>query len=318
MTDRDEFRNQHIPPGEPWKRSYWLGLLLLIAMASIGIRLLTRYDFDNTELLYIGVPFLFSLAIAALRPARSRDRWWHGYRDHALSAMIVFLSSSIVLFEGFICMLFFMPIYFLIVSIVFLFAWHDQRHQRGATRFVSVLPLLILVTALEGTTDTFSFDRQSHVVVTKVADMSRAEIVGNLTLPFNLQRDRGWLLSVFPMPYHIAAGSLEVGDVHRVYTRYHRWFTTNTHEGELHLEIVDVAPNHITTRFIHDTTFFASYLTARSTEISLTPISSTQTEITLRINYERKLDPAWYFHPLQQLAVTQMAEFLNDEVMIRK
>ena len=119
------------------------------------------------------------------------------------------------------------------------------------------------------------------------------------------------------MPYLVEAESLEPGDIHRMHTRYHRWFVTNTHEGELHLEIVDVQPNHLRTRVVHDTTFFASYLTQIGSELSLTPIGPNRTEIRLRLNYRRDLDPAWYFHPLQQFAMRAMAAFFIDEVLIR-
>ena len=101
-------------------------------------------------------------------------------------------------------------------------------------------------------------------------------------------------------------------------TSYHRWFVTNTHEGEMHLQIVDVEPNRVQTKFLHDTTFFSSYLTPLGTEIALTEVSPTETEISLRIDYQRNLDPAWYFHPLQQYGVAKMADFLIDEVMIRE
>jgi hypothetical protein len=304
---------------EARNRKVWVAVLVLIAVASIVIRLLFRYDFSHSALLYVAIPFLISLAIAAYRPPKSAEKWWHYYRDHTYAALIVFLGSSIVLFEGFVCVLFFMPIYFLVVSIGFLIAWyHEIAKRRHSKTFVSVLPLLILATSLEGTSEKLSVDRTSQVTVSKVANLSPAEIMSNLAQPINLQKNRGWLISIFPMPYRIEAGSLKPGDVHRVHTRYHRWFVTNTHEGELHLQIVDVGPNRVSTRFIHDSTFFASYLSAKGTAIALNEIAPNKTEIVLRIDYERKLDPAWYFHPLQQYGVGQMAEFLIDEVMIRE
>ena len=304
---------------EAKKRRVWVGILILIAVASIAIRLLMQYEFNNSALLYVGIPFLISIAITVFRPPSSREKWWYVYRDHSYIAMIVFLGSSVVLFEGFVCVLFFIPIYFLIVSIGFLIRWciNSSKRRAGKT-FASVLPMLVLASALEGTSPDLSFDRESQVIVSKVTNLSPAEIMTNLAQPFGLQKDRDWLISIFPMPYHIEAGSLEPGDVHRVYTRYHRWFATNTHEGELHLKIVDVEPDRVKTRFIHDSTFFASYLTAKGTEITLREIAPNQTEISLSIDYERKLDPAWYFHPLQQYGVGQMAEFLIDEVMIRE
>lgn len=295
-----------------------VALILLIGVASIAVRVLIHYEFDNSALLYIGIPYLISLAIVIYKPIETREEWWHQYRDHSLTALVVFLASSVVLFEGFICVLFFLPIYFLAVSIAFFISWISatRKRRRGST-YISVLPLLLIGASLEGTSDTLSMNRDSHVIVTKVANMSPRDVMRNIAEPFDLQKDRHWMLSIFPMPYEIEAGSLNPGDIHVVRTRYHRWFFTNTHEGELQLQIVDVEENRIRTRFIYDSTFFSSYLTPVGTEITLVELSPGKTEITLKIDYRRELDPAWYFHPLQQYGVTKMADFLIDEVMIR-
>jgi hypothetical protein len=293
--------------------------ILLVGVASIAVRLLVEYSFDTSALLYVGIPYIISLLIALYRPVRTNEQWWHQYRDHSLTALSVFLASSIVLFEGFVCVVFFLPIYFLVVSIGFVIRWFDvSRKRRNGSTYAFVLPVIVLASSLEGTSETVTVPRDSHVVVTKTANLTVEQVMDNIAQPFNLQTDRHWMLALFPMPYEIEAGSLNPGDIHYVRTRYHRWFVTNTHEGELSLQIVDVQANKIRTKFLHDTTFFSSYLTPVGTEITLNELNPTQTEISLRIDYQRKLDPAWYFHPLQQYGVAQMADFLIDEVMVRE
>ena len=293
--------------------------ILLVGVASIAVRFLIQYDFDTSALLYVGIPYLISLVIVLYRPVRTNEKWWHQYRDHSLTALSVFLASSIVLFEGFVCVVFFLPIYFFIVSMAFVIRWIGvSRERRRGSTYAVVLPVLILASSLEGTTEFLTMPRESHVIVAKTANLTTEQVTENIAKPFDLRKDRHWMLALFPMPYEIEAGSLSPGDVHHVRTRYHRWFVTNTHEGELQLRIVEVQPNRIRTEFLHDTTFFSSYLTPLRTEITLTELSPVETEISLRIDYERKLDPAWYFHPLQQYGVARMAEFLIDEVMIRE
>ena len=293
--------------------------IVLVGIASIAVRLLIEYEFDTSALLYVGIPYLISLIIVLYRPVKTNERWWHQYRDHSLTALSVFLASSIVLFEGFVCVLFFLPIYFLVVSIAFVIRRFEvSRERRQGGTYAIVLPILVLASSLEGTAESLTLPRNNHVIVTKTANLSAAQVMGNIAEPFDLKKDRHWMLALFPMPYEIEAGSLNPGDVHYVRTRYHRWFVTNTHEGELYLQIVDVQPRKVRTRFLRDTTFFSSYLTPLGTEITLIELSPTQTEISLRIDYRRKLDPAWYFHPLQQFGVARMADFLIDEVMIRE
>jgi hypothetical protein len=295
-----------------------IAMILLIGVASIVVRVLIEYDFDNSALLYVGVPYLIALTIVLFRPVRQHDKWWHRHRDHFLTALVVFLASSIVVFEGFVCVVFFMPIYFFVVSIAFTISGisESRKHDKDS-KLLSILPVLVLVTSLEGTSDQFTIDRNSSATVTKVANLSSVEVLDNIAQPFDLNKDRHWLLSIFPMPYEIEAGSLNPGDIHHVRTRYHRWFVANTHEGELQLQIVEVDPNRVKTKFIHDSTFFASYVTLVGTEITLTELSPGKTEVSLRIDYQRKLDPAWYFQPLQKFGIEKMAEFLIDEVMIR-
>ena len=178
--------------------------------------------------------------------------------------------------------------------------------------------MVVLGSSLEGTTEAFSAERMARLEASRIADLTPEQIMRNLTRPMDLDADRGWLLSIFPMPYRVDADSLEPGAVHRMHTRYHRWFVTNTHQGELHLEIVEFEPNRLTTRVIHDTTFFSTYLSQTGSEVLLTPVSPSRTKISLRLDYRRNLDPVWYFHPLQQFAMREMAAFFVDDVLARE
>ena len=298
------------------RRVNWLATMLLIGIGSVAYHLLAHHGLHSSALLYIGIPYLGALAIVIVRPTKSDQSWWHRYRDLSLTSLIVLLGSSVVLFEGFICVLFFLPIYFLVVSLVFALDWLAGKAPKGKS-LSALVPIIVLGSSFEGTTEVLSVDRIAQAEASRVADLTPEELMRNLTRPIDLQKDRNWMLSIFPMPYRVEAESLELGAVHRLRTRYHRWFVTNTHEGELRLEIIDVAPNRIRTRITHDSSFFAPYLTQIGSEVSLTPIAPDRTEVRLRLNYRRNLDPAWYFHPLQQLAMGQMAAFFIDRVLIR-
>jgi hypothetical protein len=227
----------------------------------------------------------------------------------------VLFATSILLREGFICIAFFIPIYLVIVSVAYLGAWHATKNQNKLYSFC--IPLIIAVLSLEGTSSSLSFPRDTFIQTSRVAPLSVERIKHNLSQPFELNSERDWLLSIFPMPYQTTPGLLVDNGIHVVKTRYHRWFFTNTHEGEAAMRIRLVDDHTIETDILHDTTYFSSYLTAKRTKITLTPISPNLTKITLRIDYQRHLDPAWYFHPLQQFGVKKMAEHLIGELMIR-
>lgn len=301
------------------RRSGLLRLFLIVGVASLLVRLLLNWGFGHSALLYVATPYLISLAIIAFYPLHTADRWWTSWINHIVIALAVFLASSIVLFEGFICVLFFMPIYFAVVCVGFLLAWIKHKTAQRTDRLrVSFVPLLILVVSLEGTHPNLTFERDAHVVVTRTVQISAAQIMQNIRQPVALEKERSGMLSVFPMPYRVDAPALEPGAVHTIHTRYKRWFFTNVHEGQMTLEIVHVDDTNVRTRFLHDSTYFASYLQPKGTHIHLQPLDNGLTQISLRIDYRRKLDPAWYFHPLQQAGVTQMGEFLIEEIMIRE
>ncbi|MDE0348858.1 MAG: hypothetical protein OXM56_04030 [Gammaproteobacteria bacterium] len=299
------------------RRFNWLSTLLLIGVGSLTVHVLIRDELHTSALLYVGLPFAGALAITVLRPAAGTGVW-RRYLDFSLTSLVVLLGSSIVLFEGFVCVLMFLPIYFLVTTACFVFLWLWERiGARGNRNFLAVLPLVILASSLEGTTEATSFERVNQATAITTAALTPQEIMANLTRPIDLDADRHWLLSVFPMPYLVEAESIAPGAVHRVHTRYHRWFVANTREGMLRLEILEAEPTRIRTRIVDDTTFYATYLTQIGTEIELTPLDGGQTEISLRIEYRRNLDPAWYFHPLQQFAMRRMGEFFIEQAMVR-
>ena len=97
-----------------------------------------------------------------------------------------------------------------------------------------------------------------------------------------------------------------------------QYYVTNTHEGKAELLIEHVGENKIKTRVLSDSTYFSTYLSGSGTEIELRPNAAGGTDISLRLNYRRNLDPAWYFHPLQKYGVTKMGELLIKEIMVRE
>lgn len=300
------------------RRIVMLALLIVAGIASVMIQLLIRTHYDHTALLYVAVPYTVAVLITLLRPYRAPDRWWQSYISHSVSALVVFLATSVVLFEGFICVLFFMPIYFLLVSLVFITNWLVVLWDSRKSRTCAVaIPLLVGALSMEGTSDVTTFDRRASATATVTTALPADAVLGNLATPFDLPPADHWMLGLFPMPYEIEAGSLNPGDVHRVHTRYHRWFVTNTHEGEIALRIDSVSPDRITASFVRDTSYFSTYVTLIGSEIELGTNDNGMTQVSLTIRYERRLDPAWYFRPVQQHAMEAMAAYLIEEVMIR-
>lgn len=300
------------------RRITMLGLAVIAGLASIAIKLLARNDLDHTAMLYLSVPYGVAVLITMLRPYGDHDEWWERYLSHAVSALVVFLMSSVVLFEGFICVLFFMPIYFFAVSLAYVaHATVNVWNARKGKTLSLAIPVIMAVLSTEGTSGITTFNRDASATAMVTTTLPPASLQRNLATPFELPQSSDWMLGLFPMPHTIEAGSLEPGDLHRVHTRYHRWFITNTHEGVIELRIDSVTPERVTVTFVSDTSYFSSYVRLIGSEFRFATNDDGLTEVSLTIRYERRLDPAWYFRPIQAYAMNAMATHLLEEVLIR-
>ena len=295
----------------------WNIIFLMIAVSSLVIRLLMHYRFDKSALLYVGIPFLIALALMWVDRPKVDISWKRKFGNLVLVSLVVMLGSSVILFEGFLCVVMFMPIYFGVILLVFLIKYLAEyiRNRRSRQLFSHVLPLILVFSAFEGTHPQLSFDRQNQVILSQVVHASISEIRQQLVRPIHLQKDRDWFLEFFPMPYKVDASSLEEGDYHQLDFRYHRWFVTNTHTGNMLLKIEQSDDSIIKLRFVEDTSYIANYLKLQSSELQLVPIDGENTQVTLVVDYIRLLDPAWYFEPLQHYGISKSMEFFLAEVV---
>lgn len=307
-------------------RPIWVRYLFILGFFTFLTRFILDSQFSGSSLLYVLVPYLVGLTLYLFVPPVTGMSRTARFGRHLMASLCIMFCTSAILFEGFICVLMFMPIYLFFAGIAYALA--PKRKEDGNVGYgdvfkVSFAPLLIAVLSIEGLTDTTSFPRESSVTRSHVVETSLAEIHENLAAPIQLKEDRSPFLSIFPLPDRIEAGSLKEGDIHKSYFTYERWGPFgfgqwNVHKGETWLEIESVTPRQIKTKIVKDTSYFSHYLTVHGTQIDLEPISKTQTRITLTVNYRRDLDPAWYFGPMQKAAMTESADYLIDQVIARK
>ena len=277
------------------KHPRWAYLLFTVGVFSFLIRLILDSNFANSAVLYVAIPFLVSFAIFQFTEKPKSRRLWMRYLAHLRAATVIMLSTSVVLCEGFICVLMFMPIYYLIVSLGFGAEALTRTNERGKRNKLkaSVLPLVVAVLAIEGLSPSTSFERQNQVTRSVVVNASIDQLKANMAAEINLSARRHWFLSIFPLPVDIQAGTLNPGDVHKLDFIYKRWFFTNIDRGEFHLRIDEVSDDRVKTTVTRNTSYLAKYLNIQGTEVQFNPINNNQTEIALTIHYERLLDPAW-------------------------
>lgn len=292
-------------------------LLLIIGAATLTIRALLDSSFRNSTLLYLVVPFIISVALYGLTKPSGRSGLGWQYLNHLRTATIVFLATSVLLFEGFLCVLMFMPIYYVAVTVGYLFRWMFDR-DGGARTLSWSIPALVLVLAVEGLTPATTPSRTATATWSTIADADPATLQANMAKPIVFPPRGFHFFSMFPLPDQIHSGSLVAGDVHRLRFTYKKWFLANYSRGWLHLRIDQVSPRHIRTKVIRNDAYLSHYMEIDGTDVWFDPLPDGRTRVTLTIRYRRLLDPAWYFAPMQQLAAEQSARYLVQSVILRQ
>jgi len=297
----------------------WVYLLFLIGAASLTIRALRDAEFAHSALLYVSVPFAIAILLHHFVGYGDRQGAMGRYALHMRNATIVMLGSSAILFEGFLCVLMFMPIYYIVVTIVYVSITPVEQKGRGGPTFRAfVVPVVAIVLSLEGVTPATSFSRSNHVTVSAIVNADIDTLKANMAMPIGLEQRRHWFLSLFPQAERVEAGSLTPGDVHTLHFVYRRWLVTNVHRGQMRLRIESVGANHVRTRIIENTSYLANYLTIRGTKVRFEKLANGKTRVSLTVGYDRRLDPAWYFGPLQRLVVRLSAKYLISSVIARE
>ena len=122
------------------KRPFWVYILFVMGIASITIRFLMDARFGTTAILYVAIPFIISFLLFYFKNPNSSS----SLARHLQNATIVMLGSSAFLFEGFICVLFFFPIYIIFAALAFAERMR-ARKAKGQDNHLksSIIPLIV-------------------------------------------------------------------------------------------------------------------------------------------------------------------------------
>jgi len=301
---------QNLHPQTRW----WLLLLGCALLGGLIVRGLTQTAYSGTALMYLGLPWLVALLLA-LVPQLDADESAESSGQHPIfrGSLIVMLGSSFLLGEGFLCVLLFLPIYLFVVAVMIFIFGMIKRRERPDSKLqpIHLSPLLIGLLALEGTHPDLSFERAGSVTVEHVTSLDRLQLWANVHQPMVLNHSSSSGLSkLFPQPYQIDIDSFELGEVHTVHYRYARWFWTNVHEGSLELKIDERSRNAISARVVENTSYLANYLDIQRIRLTFDGQPEEPTKVSIQIDYQRTLDPAWYFSPLITMALRDTASYL--------
>ncbi len=292
------------PPGQA-RRNLTILILALAAM-SVLYRLLHFTGRDHTSLLFIGIPTALALVAIQSRPRQTATG------TIVRTIWIALCMSGILLNEGFVCILFASPLALLIGFIIGKVIDARRRNDRLGRQSMVLLGVALGVSSLEGAMPTWSFPREATVTVTRDVDVAADSIAPALARPMRFDRPLPRFFQLgFPTPRAELTGGVDAGTVRTVQ------FTHGHHGGALLLRVTERDSSHVRFSAAGDDSYIIHWLSWRDVNVRWTPLGENRARVTWTLRYRRRLDPAWYFAPIERYAVRLAGEYLIDAMADR-
>ena len=278
-------------------------LLLTISIACLLYKILEYQSLKNSSALFIGIPLFMAITLAYTSSVKYLTLNVLGGLSLGLIASFHYLN------EGSFCVPMTAPLFLLIGLIV---CFTVSRLRLSNYNKVYLIPLLFLtLMSFEGISSNTSLDRAEQISVSRETTLSMFEI--EQLLKQNRQFTKlPFLLSWgFPQPQYVTGSGSNVGDIREIH------FNGGEGEpGDAQFQITERSENSLTFSKIKDTSHINHWLKWKSSNVSWVKGDTGKTTITWQIDYERQLDPSWYFGPLQRYAVALAAEALIDNMIM--
>jgi hypothetical protein len=282
-----------------------LGLIAGTTAASLAFRLAIGLGLQHTSFVFVGIPALLATAVAYTGQPRSATGTI--LRSTTLSLLI----AAIFFGEASVCILMASPIIYFVATLSGLSADRAARRlRRNRTAGFATVPALVLlaaaVPAMEGVAPRFEFPREEAVTATRVVAATPAEVERSLAAPMRFHRRLPAFLRLgFPTPARTEGSGLRVGGRRSVALAH------GHHPGTLVMEVAAAGPGSATFVSVSDASYVIHWLSWRSAEVRWRAVPG-GTEVRWTLRYRRRLDPAWYFGPLERYGVGVAAGYLID------
>lgn len=286
------------------------GFVLVLGLCGIFAHALMGFDMRlfNSAALYVGLPFMLALGMCFIPKAKTR------VGSTLKGITIAILLAFPVLNEGVICMLMAAPILY---GVGILTAWsHDryEKKEKGGKIQLALVTTVLALASFEGVHEVTTFPRENSVEYSRIIDAPIEAIRETMAATPQISETRPFYMHLFPLPVKTSGSGLEVGDERKLDYVYKKWIWTHEKRGSTVFRVVESKDDYIRFEIPYDKSYLSSYLVWQSSEVLLKPINDNQTQVTWRLSYTRKLDPVWYFGPMQHHYVIQTAKALIDNV----
>ncbi|HYH80075.1 MAG TPA: hypothetical protein VEX86_09760 [Longimicrobium sp.] len=281
-------------------------MLLVIAgavVAGLAFKAAQMAELNHTALVFVGVPALLAVVVTLLpRPGSVTGVIMK-------STTLAMLLAGTVFGEAFICILMASPLIYGIALAVgrTIERKHARMDRRGAAHASLLVLVAVSVPAMEGVVPRAEFPRESTVRVSSVVSATPDEVRRALEGPMRFDRPLPRFLRLgFPTPGATEGSGLRVGDRRAVELRH-----GHHHTGKLVMEVRSVEANRVVFRPVSDDSYVTHWLTWREADVRWAAVPG-GTRVSWTLSYRRRLDPAWYFGPLERFGVATAARYLTE------
>jgi hypothetical protein len=220
---------------------------------------------------------------------------------------VVLLLTAVALHEGAICVILAAPlVYGMAHGVTALVRLSDR-----SSRPYALLPIpLLLLSAVEGTNGDLRLHPEQTVTVTRVVAATPAEVLQRVTRGPRPTEVRSLPLRALgvPLPHHVAGSGLALGDQ----WVFHYGDTSHGSAGETVTRVRAVAADRVDFEVVSDTAITSRWMVWESGSVRWQAAGEQGTEVSLTLTYRRRLDPSWYFGPLQQALTHEGAGHMLD------
>ena len=306
MNDRSE--SDLAPPptrAEQRARRAVGAVVLTLVIVSIAYRVLVIHHLEHTSLVFIGLP-----ALAAITLLNTRPQTAIGTVNKVIA--ILLCLSGILFGEGLVCILMAAPIFFCVGAVVGI-AIEKVRARRApddprSRKWRGIVTLAIVPMSLEGVIPSFAFDREERVTASRVIEAAPDEVRAALERAPRFDRTLPPFFRLgFPTPAHTSGSGLHVGDERRVMFAHSRH-----HAGALVMRVTSADSASVVFTMAADSSYITHWLSWEDAAVRWEPAGDGRTRVIWTLSYRRRLDPAWYFAPLERYGVGLAAAYLIE------
>jgi hypothetical protein len=280
---------------------WWLvALIVAFTIGAVLYRVLMHRGLGHSAAMFLGIPAVLAILLALTPKAKTVTG---GILKGITLALLIIAP---LLGEGYLCILVASPLFYLVGIVIGVFV-DRLRRSRNAT--LSCLALVLLPMSLEGVIPELSFNRSQTVEVTSIVNAPADAVEHQLALSPDITTRLPEALRIgFPRPLKAWGNGLQIGAIRTI----HFAGAEGDPPGNLIMRVTTRQPGFARFEAVRDDSKLTQWIAWNSSEVQWKQLDAAHTRVTWCVQFNRQLDPAWYFTPLERAAVYEATKYLIE------